>query len=122
MENKIDEIKVRVTPAVKRAVEQAAAAEDIPVSTWIRNQVVASLYLSGVQSAPEVIYQGFRHSIQDMADHLEEVTLAARALPKMLENLMAAAMIAGGMDPLQAATLAEELVLDALTSESQGGE
>lgn len=110
-----DFIGVRLAPDTKRAIEKAAAAEEIPISTWIRNQIVASLYLSGVQEAPQVIYQGFRHSIQDLADNLQEVTLAVRAWPSWLETAMAAGMIAGGMDPIQSTDLARHLVADAIT-------
>ncbi len=107
-------IQVRLSQNTAASVEAAAKAEHIPVSTWIRNQIVASLYLSGVKEAPQVIYQGFRYSIQDIASNLEEVTLAARALPELIENVMASAMVTGGIDPVQSAEWAHRFVEDAL--------
>lgn len=115
-EFKVQEIKVRVTPSVKTAIEQAAAAEALPVSTWIRNQILASLYLAGVATAPQVIYGGFRHSMQDMADNLEEVMVLARALPALIERVMAASMVAGGLNPLSSAQLAEQLMHEAVNT------
>lgn len=46
-------IPVRLSQSTAESVEAAAKSENIPVSTWIRNQIVASLYLAGVQSAPK---------------------------------------------------------------------
>ncbi len=107
-------IQVRLPKATAQSVAAAAQAENIPVSTWIRDQITASLYLAGVQSAPQVIYQGFRHSIQDIADNIEEIAMAVRAWPELLERIMTTSMIAGGLDPAESADRAEELVLDAL--------
>jgi len=107
-------IQVRLSKTTAQSVEAAAKAEGIPISTWIRNQITASLYLAGVQSVPQVIYQGFRHSIQDVAENIEEISLAVRAWPELLQRVMATSMIAGGLDSAQSAERAEELVLDAL--------
>ncbi len=107
-------IQVRLPKAAAQSAEAAAQSAGVPVSTWIRNQVMASLYLGGVASAPQVIYQGFRYSIQDIADAINEITLAVRAWPELLERIMTTSMIAGGLDPAQSAERAEELVLDAL--------
>jgi len=107
-------IQVRLPKTAAQSVEAAAQAEGIPVSTWIRDQVMASLYLAGVQSAPQVIYQGFRYSVQDIADNIEEITLAVRAWPELLERIMTTSMIAGGLNPAESADRAEEFVLDAL--------
>ncbi len=110
-----DRVQVRLPPAVRQFVEAAAAAEGIPTSTWIRNQILASLYLGGVASAPQVVYQGFRASIQDVLDNIEEVTLAVRSLPVILEHLMTSALVGGGLDPTTSADRAHDMLQHALT-------
>lgn len=111
-------IQVRLSKTTAESVEAAATAEGIPTSTWIRNQIMASLYLGGVKSAPQVIYQGFRYSIQDIADNLDEVLLASRALPELMENLMTVSMISGGLDPVRSAEQAQQFVQEALANSS----
>ncbi|MCL4351168.1 MAG: hypothetical protein M1318_00745 [Firmicutes bacterium] len=111
-------IQVRLPKTAAQSAETAAQAEGIPVPTWIRDQVMASLYLAGVQSAPQVIYQGFRYSIQDIADNIEEIALAVRAWPELLERIMTTSMIAGGLDNSRSAEWAHQFVADALANSS----
>lgn len=115
-----DFIGVRLSPETKRAVEKAAAAEEIPVSTWIRNQLVASLYLSGVQEAPQVVYAGFRASIQDIASNVEEITLAARVWPSLTKFQLMAGLITAGIAPSRAWHQATEMVEEALQAAAEG--
>ena len=115
MSAKMDEtFVVRVTRETKDAMEAAAQSAGVPTHTWIRDQITASLYLGGVASAPQVIYEGFRYSIQDVTDNIEEITMAVRAWPELLERIMTTSMIAGGLAPAESADRAEEMVLDAL--------
>ena len=76
-----DRIQVRLSPALRGAVEHAARAQGIPVSTWIRNQLVIALYLDGMAEAPHVIYQGIRHA-------LEPELLTIRGTQTALETLL----------------------------------
>ena len=111
-------IQVRLPKAAVQAAEAAAQSAGIPVSTWIRNQVMASLYLAGVQSAPQVIYEGFRYSIQDIADAIDEIQLISRALPELLENLMAASTASSGFDAATSEEWAHRAVANALANSS----
>lgn len=83
-----DFVVVRLDAATKQAVERAADAEDIPVSTWIRNQIVASLYLSGVREAPQVIYQGIRHALKPQLDQIVWTRVAVEALAGALPDVL----------------------------------
>ncbi len=109
-----DRVQVRLPPAIRQSIDAAATAEGIPTSTWIRNQILASLYLGGVTSAPQVVYQGFRASIQDVLDNIEEITLAVRSLPVIMEHLTTAALIGGGLDPKTSADRAHDMLEQAL--------
>jgi hypothetical protein len=78
-----------MTTDLKRAVELAAAQEGVSVSTWVRNQVVAGLYLAGVQAASRTIYQGIRQALKPELDEVMEVRTALDGLIAVLPDLVA---------------------------------
>jgi hypothetical protein len=82
-------VQVRMTTDLKRAVELAAAQEGVSVSTWVRNQVVAGLYLAGVQAASRTIYQGIRQALKPELDEVMEVRTALDGLIAVLPDLVA---------------------------------
>lgn len=107
MAGRKDFVVVRLDAATKEAVERAAAAEDLPVSTWIRNQIVASLYLAGVREAPQVIYQGLRHALQAELDQIVWTRVAADALLGVLPEVLTALLPPS--DPRRPAVVAEAI-------------
>jgi hypothetical protein len=84
-------VMVRLDPATKSAAELAAAREGLPVSTWIRNQVVAACYLEGVREAPQAVYQGIRRALRRELDGLREVRAALDGVIASLPDLVALA-------------------------------
>jgi hypothetical protein len=88
-ESKEIRYQVRLSPSTAQAVDKAAAAEGIPVSTWIRHQIVASLYLAGVREAPQVIYQGIRYALKPELDQMVWARVAVDALIGALPEVLA---------------------------------
>lgn len=80
--------QVRLSPALARAAEAAALAEGIPVSTWIRNQVVAAVYLNGVKQVPQVIADGLRYALQDELAQVRLARVGVDALLLVLPELL----------------------------------
>lgn len=107
---KTTDVWVRLDTVTKAAVEAAAARAGIPVSTWIRNQIVTGLYLAGIAAAPQTIYQGIHHALKPELDGLGEVRVALDGLFATLPDLVALA--ASSQDP-DAIREAAEHVLEA---------
>lgn len=83
-----DPIYVRLPPRVRRAAEAAADTEQIPLSTWIRNQVVVAVYLSGVKEAPQVVYDGIRHALEEELIQIRLARVGIDALLTVLPELL----------------------------------
>ena len=121
---KTTDVWVRLDTATKAAVEAAAAREGIPLSTWIRNQIVTGLYLEGVAAAPQTIYQGIRHALKPELAGVTEVRTTLDALIATLPDLVALAASAQDPDAIrEAATEALEAALgEAFASEREDDE
>ncbi|NMP24356.1 hypothetical protein [Sulfobacillus harzensis] len=102
---KTADVWVRLDAATKAAVELAAAHDGIPVSTWIRNQIVTGLYLEGVAAAPQTIYQGIRHALKRELDGLVEVRTALDGLIAALPDLIALAASVQESDAIREAAI-----------------
>lgn len=59
---------VRVPGPLYEAIRLAAAERGVSVSMWVRDQLATSIWLAGVDSAPEVIYSGIKHALGDLLD------------------------------------------------------
>lgn len=59
---------VRVPGPLYEAIRLAAAERGVSVSMWVRDQLATSIWLAGVDSAPEVIYGGIKHALGDLLD------------------------------------------------------
>ncbi len=112
-------VQVRLDPAAKRAVETAARDEGIPVSAWVRRQVMAGLYLAGVQTAPQTIYQGIRHALEPELAGLAEVRAGLDGLIVALPDLIALAASTQDSDAIRDAAID---VLEAVLGEAFAGE